>query len=213
MTESVVYEHLRDSVVFYVGMGKPGREKDKKNGRSHFHRGVWNLSEDEGSFECRIVFRGTRKECEEEEKRRIKLYGKRCDDTGTLVNFTDGGDGGDTWTNNPRYDEMVEQKRHKAKELWNDPIYRENHSKSMEKASEKMSQSQLERWKDPKQHEQHRLATRKKEKYTDQELKEKFGPRVKGRHWWVNRETNCEVLNLVCPGPEWVRGRKFPKED
>ena len=210
MTKSVVYEHLRDSVVFYVGMGKPGREKDKKNSRSHFHLGVWNLSEDEGSFECRIVFRGTRKECEEEEKRRIKLYGKRCDDTGTLVNFTDGGDGGDTWTNNPRYDEMVEQKRHKAKELWNDPIYRENHKRGMLNAD--LGPRIRERFKDPVVKERHRLSVQKKGKFSQDELNEKYGQRNSETKWWVRRDGKT-VKSVECPGSEWVRGRKFPKED
>lgn len=106
-----------------------------------------------------------------------------------------------------KYEKFIEKKKERSKELWNDPTYRENHAESMETARAKMSEGQVERWKDPKQHEQHRVATRKKGRWTDEELKEKYGPKVKGRHWWVNRETNCEVLDLECPGPEWVRGR------
>lgn len=40
------------------------------------------------------------------EKMLIKMIGKRQDRTGTLVNISSGGDGGDTFTNNPRKEEI-----------------------------------------------------------------------------------------------------------
>ena len=205
MTECLVYEHLRGGVVFYVGLGKPGRQTDKVNGRSHFHLGVWNSSEKEGTLEIRVVFRGSREECVVEEKRLIRLYGKRCDGTGTLTNFTDGGDGGNTVTPENR-----EGRRRKTSEslrvLYEETDFREKVSNGM-KNSQKVKDNCRTTLKDPEVRERHRRNVQKKEKFTQKELDEKYGSRNKGRHWWVTEDFTQEVLCHECPGPGWVRGR------
>jgi len=111
-----------------------------------------------------------------------------------------------------KYEKFIEKKKERSKELWNDPTYRKNHAESMETAREKMSESQLERFRDPVHKEKHRQSVQKKGKFSQEELNEKYGSMKKGCHWWVNPEGVTRQC-LESPGSEWVRGRKFPKED
>ena len=178
-----------------------------------FHLGVWEKSEEEGTFECRVVFEGTRKECEEEERRLIKLYGKRVDDSGTLCNFADGGDGGNTW-DTPNREQRRQRHSESSQEMWSRPEYRKKHSESMNSPETKLKCSRnTEVWRfDPVRKEQHRLSVQKREKFTQEELNQKYGSDKRGSRWYFNTETRQTKMFQTPPEGPWVRGRKPPKE-
>lgn len=191
-------------------MGTETRPLSKKK-RSVFHLGVWEKSETEGTFECRVVFEGTRRECEEEERRLIKLYGKRVDDSGTLCNFADGGDGGNTWDTPNR-----EQRRQKISslslEMWKRPEYRQKHHESM-KSSQRVKENCRTTLSDPEVRERHRRGVQKVGKYDQETLNEKYGSDKKGSRWYFNVETRRSKMFQTPPDSPWILGRKPPKED
>jgi len=86
-----VYLHRNPKTqeIFYVGIGVETRAKDKK-GRSS----AWNKYVNKHGYETDIIMRGlTPKQAQSEEKRLIKLYGRRCKGEGNLVNIDSGGQG------------------------------------------------------------------------------------------------------------------------
>jgi hypothetical protein len=91
-----VYQHIRldTDEVFYIGIGSDTEGKYirayKKNGRN-LH---WNHIVNKVGYRVEILKDGISwEEAYEEEKRFIKLYGRRNLNEGNLVNLTDGGDG------------------------------------------------------------------------------------------------------------------------
>ena len=90
---AIVYRHIRkdSNEVFYVGIGKTEkRAYDAKHHRSEF----WHNIAKNG-FDVEIIFEGLSWDVAcEKEKEFILLYGRRDLGNGTLVNMTDGGDGG-----------------------------------------------------------------------------------------------------------------------
>jgi hypothetical protein len=194
-------------------MGKDTRPLSKKK-RSVFHLGVWEKAETDGTFECRVVFEGTRRECEEEERRLIKLYGKRVDDSGTLCNFADGGDGGNTW-NVPNVEERKQLVSSRSLEMWSRPEYKKKHSEAMN-SPEVVEKQRLanEKWRRecPDSVEKHRLSVQKREKFTQEQLNEKYGSDNRGSRWYFNTETRQTKQFRTPPDGPWVPGRKPPKE-
>lgn len=189
-------------------MGKPGRELSKKK-RSHFHLGVWNKSEEENTFQCVVVYRGTREFCGKLEKTLIKLW-KKKDDRGLLCNFADGGDGGNTWVG-PGVEDRRTRMKKVTSELWETEEYRNSVIQSM-KNSDKVKQNCRNTLKDPEVRERHRREVQKVGKYTPEELKEKYGAKKVGRKWFFNTqtgETKQTHESLTFP---WVPGRKPPTE-
>ena len=90
---AIVYKHIRKDTneVFYIGIGKSEkRAYDMKHHRSEFHQ---NISKRGVNVE--IVEEGLDWEdaCNKE-RELIDLYGRRDKGLGSLVNMTDGGDGG-----------------------------------------------------------------------------------------------------------------------
>lgn len=86
-----VYLHRNPKTqeIFYVGIGVETRAKDKK-GRSS----AWNKYVNKHGYETDVIMRGlTPKQAQSEEKRLIKLYGRRCKGEGNLVNIDSGGQG------------------------------------------------------------------------------------------------------------------------
>lgn len=86
-----VYLHRNPKTqeIFYVGIGVETRAKDKK-GRSS----AWNKYVNKHGYEIDIIMKGlTPKQAQSEEKRLIKLYGRRCKGEGNLVNIDSGGQG------------------------------------------------------------------------------------------------------------------------
>jgi len=86
-----VYLHRnpKSQEVFYVGIGNETRPKDK-NGRSS----AWKKYVKKNGFEVDIIMKGlSPKKAMSEEKRLIKLYGRKCKGEGNLVNIDSGGQG------------------------------------------------------------------------------------------------------------------------
>lgn len=90
---AIVYRHVRKDTdeVFYVGIGKSKkRAYYKKEHRSHF----WHNIAKNG-YNVEILFENlTWDQACKKEQELISLYGRRDLGEGTLVNMTNGGDGG-----------------------------------------------------------------------------------------------------------------------
>lgn len=86
-----VYLHKRahDGVVFYVGKGKKSRAKSKQGRSKHWHNTV-----NKYGYVIEFVCVGLQEwYASELETEQIALYGRQDLHQGTLVNFTDGGEG------------------------------------------------------------------------------------------------------------------------
>ena len=86
-----VYLHRNPKTqeIFYVGIGVESRAKYKQ-GRSS----AWYNYVNKHGYEVDIIMKGlTPKQAQSEEKRLIKLYGRRCKGEGNLVNIDSGGQG------------------------------------------------------------------------------------------------------------------------
>ena len=88
---AIVYQHRRKDTneVFYVGIGKT-KKRAFKFGRNSY----WNNIAYKG-YEIEIIFENiTWEQAIQKEKELILLYGRKDLGLGTLVNMTNGGDGG-----------------------------------------------------------------------------------------------------------------------
>ena len=88
----VVYIHRKatDGTIFYVGIGKPSRAKRKEGRNKH-----WKNTVSKHGYTIDIVEKNlTWNEACESEIALIELIGRRDKGVGTLVNGTDGGEGG-----------------------------------------------------------------------------------------------------------------------
>ena len=84
-----IHRNPKTQEVFYVGIGVETRAKDKF-GRSS----AWSKYVKENGYEIDIIMKGlSAKEAMSEEKRLIKLYGRKCKGEGNLVNIDSGGQG------------------------------------------------------------------------------------------------------------------------
>lgn len=89
---AIVYRHIRldKNEPFYIGIGKTEKRAYEKIKRNQF----WHNIIAKTDYEVEILFDDlTWENAEEKEKELIKLYGKRDNNTGCLVNITDGGGG------------------------------------------------------------------------------------------------------------------------
>ena len=89
---AIVYRHIRldKNEPFYIGIGKTEKRAYEKIKRNQF----WHNVIAKTNYEVEILFDNlTWENAEEKEKELIKLYGKRDNNTGCLVNITDGGGG------------------------------------------------------------------------------------------------------------------------
>jgi len=89
---AVVYRHIRldKNEPFYIGIGKTEKRAYEKIKRNQF----WHNIVAKTNYEVEILFDNlTWDDAGEKEKEFIKLYGKRDNNTGCLVNITDGGGG------------------------------------------------------------------------------------------------------------------------
>jgi len=88
----VVYRHIRldKNEPFYIGIGKTMYRAYEKRKRS----ALWNNIVNKTDYDVEILFYGlTWEVAKEKEIEFIKLYGRKDLNNGTLVNFTNGGDG------------------------------------------------------------------------------------------------------------------------
>ncbi len=204
-TPCYIYKHSRDGVPFYIGIGTRNTRKSSKKHRNKHHLSVWNKSEEEGTFLCEVVFRGTRTDCLEEERRLIKLYGRKSiDEGGILTNWTPGGDGGNTWNTMDR-EERIETHRIISTIMWEDEEYRKNHSEGMKKSRKKLSESQKRRFSTPESRKEHSERT-KRSHLPEEERKRIYGEHNKGRKWFHNPDTGEQKTLWECP-EGWVPGR------
>jgi hypothetical protein len=95
MSKFYIYLHKRisDNIVFYVGKGCRGRS-NQKYGRNN----LWQkIDKKHGSYVEIYADNLTEDEAFEIERNLIKQYGRINDNTGTLANLTDGGEGVSGW--------------------------------------------------------------------------------------------------------------------
>ena len=89
--DTLVYQHRRNDTgeIFYIGIGNEDRSYSK-----HQRSNWWNRVVNKHGYSVEILQTNlTWEEACKEEKRLIKLYGRKDLGLGTLVNMTDGGDG------------------------------------------------------------------------------------------------------------------------
>jgi hypothetical protein len=89
---AIVYRHIRldNGQPFYIGIGVNLDRAYNKTKRSIY----WKIIVNTHNYEVEILFNNlTYEEAIEKEKEFIKLYGRINNNTGILVNLTDGGDG------------------------------------------------------------------------------------------------------------------------
>ena len=89
--DTLVYQHRRNDTgeIFYIGIGNEDRAHSK-----HQRSNWWNSVVNKHGYSVEILQTNlTWQEACKEEKRLIKLYGRKDLGLGTLVNMTDGGDG------------------------------------------------------------------------------------------------------------------------
>jgi len=90
-----VYRHIRldKNEVFYIGIGTMDKGKYYRAYFKHGRNPFWNYIVNKTKYEVEILFEDLpSKELYAKEKELIKLYGRRNNGTGTLVNLTDGGE-------------------------------------------------------------------------------------------------------------------------
>lgn len=90
---AVVYRHIRldKNEPFYIGIGANEKRAFNKVSRNIYWKNIVNKTD----YEVQILFDDlTIEQACEKEKEFISLYGRKDLGTGTLVNMTDGGDGG-----------------------------------------------------------------------------------------------------------------------
>lgn len=90
-----LYVWFDNNEPFYVGIGGENRLKSKKRNKPATSKR--RKSESKGAFKQEVIMSASRKTCEEMEKFLIKSYGT-ITNGGVLLNFTEGGDGGDTFS-------------------------------------------------------------------------------------------------------------------
>lgn len=96
-----IYRHIRPdkNEVFYIGKGNRIRENRGEYSRAnwkYYRNDLWNkiVNKNNGVFDVEIIYEcETENECNRKEIEFIKLYGRRDNNTGTLANMTDGGEG------------------------------------------------------------------------------------------------------------------------
>lgn len=88
-----LYRHIRPDKkeVFYIGVGKMNRYRPwEKSRRSSFWKQV--VDKNNGAYEIEVMLDNlTDEEASTKEQEFIELYGRKCNGTGTLVNFQVGG--------------------------------------------------------------------------------------------------------------------------
>lgn len=90
-----LYRHIRPDTdeVFYIGIGNYKRSTEFKKGRNKHWKNVYDLNNKSIIVEELLTDMTWEQACEKE-KWWIALYGRRDKGKGTLVNMTDGGEGG-----------------------------------------------------------------------------------------------------------------------
>jgi hypothetical protein len=105
----LLYSWWDGEVPFYIGIGNPGREAEwrKRNPHCYAKR---KSAESKGTFRIQVEVTGlTWEQAWDLERKRISEIGMICNETGTLTNYAEGGNGGNTqlgW-NDQRREEFI----------------------------------------------------------------------------------------------------------
>jgi len=131
----IVYRHIRldKNEPFYIGIGNNIKRAYNKTRRSN----MWKSIIAKTDYEVEILFENVSWDfAKEKEKEFIKLYGRRDLNTGTLVNFTNGGEG----VVGLIFSKEARDKISKANSGKNNAFYGKKHSK---KVLKKLSEQKL----------------------------------------------------------------------
>jgi hypothetical protein len=107
---AVLYRHIRldKNEPFYIGIGKDKKRAYIKNGRNP----IWKKIIKKTDYEVEILFDDlTWEEACKKEKEFIKLYGRKDLNTGSLINLTDGGEGGNGYKHSIEAKEKISEAR------------------------------------------------------------------------------------------------------
>ena len=152
-----VYRHIRKdkNEVFYIGIGCSANYK--RAFQTHKRNPFWERTASLTEFEVEILFDNlTWEEACEKEKEFIALYGRRDLGKGTLVNLTDGGDGGKgvvksneekifrskkmkenhSWANNEKREKIVNFLKNKQKGEGNSFFGKKHNKETLDKIGE-----------------------------------------------------------------------------
>jgi len=91
-----IYRHVRhdNNEVFYIGISLKDDPKYRRAFSKCKRSSMWNSIVAKTNYDVHIIMEGlTDEETKEKEKEFIKIYGRRDLGTGTLCNFTSGGEG------------------------------------------------------------------------------------------------------------------------
>jgi hypothetical protein len=196
-----VYRHIRldKNQVFYIGIGEDDGGAYKRAHNKTRRSSLWKNATKNIEYTVEIVIDNISwKEAIEKEKEFIELYGRVCENSGTLVNITKGGDGGDTTKNKICVFKENVEKRINHDELndyinlgWQKgftEIHRNNYSKA--KSGKKYSE-EVNKKKGRPGH-KHKSETIEKMKLSHIGIKK---PKIKCPH--------CELLGAPSPMQRW----------
>lgn len=170
------YDNLEfDYEPFYVGVSNINSIHDRESRHIHYAKMGKDVTNNKykkniinrmfkNNLEPKIIRVGenlSREEAFSMEIELIELIGNRFDESGSLVNISKGGDGGDTFTNHPRKEEIREKHRQNALGS-NNNMY----GRPLEKHPSHLSKLNGEHW--------------NKGRKADDELREKFSEQRKG---------------------------------
>jgi len=149
-----VYQHIRNDTneIFYIGIGSDTngtyrRANTKKGRNEHWHNVV-----NKAGYKVEILTDCITKElASDEEKRLIKLYGRKNNNTGILVNMTDGGEGttgrfyGPAW-NKGKTNIYSEEIREKIRQANRDRIYTPETRRKLSEAKKGIKHKMKTNW-------------------------------------------------------------------
>jgi hypothetical protein len=126
-----VYTYIIDGVPRYVGKGAGGRWKDHRKSTSHLGRKLQQIKRLSNEWLTpSIVSCESEEAAKTEEKRLIKLYGRKDLGTGTLYNLTEGGDGASGLIMSEKAKAILRVKNGGP----NNPFFKKTHTEEVRKA-------------------------------------------------------------------------------
>jgi hypothetical protein len=189
MEKFYIYLHIRksDNVIFYVGKGHDNRAWSKRSRNNHWKNTVKNHG-----LEVKLIAENISEEkAFELEKTLIKFYGRKDLGLGTLVNWTDGGEGSSGKIVSHGTKEKISLK---AKERYDNGFKSSNgfmvNNEQSNNIKEKISLKAKERY------DNGYINPMTNKKHSDK-VKEDHSQRMKGRYLGDKNPRSRMVLNLL----------------
>jgi hypothetical protein len=136
-----VYKHTRldNNEIFYIGIGYHSDDNYKRAYTTHNRNYIWYKIIKKTEYVVDILLDNLSWEdaCDKEIEL-IKIYGRKKNQTGTLCNLTEGGDG---FRQN-----HTEESKVKIREFFKDKTYEELHGKNAEKEKDKRREGVKKSW-------------------------------------------------------------------